>query len=269
MLRHVHTNRHRWIRCPEFNISAGWLVFYFLMICIFFTASLIGLSIFLQPQFAVNFLASKFPKVLFSVETDEKIIALTIDDSPSANTERILEILAAHNSRATFFILGSRIDGREHILQSMLRAKHELGNHLVNDQPSIDLGEEEFRKQLMSVEKRLERFRDRPRQIASSRWFRPGSAYFNAKMLNNLDDLGFQLVLGNVYPSDPQLPYPALIKAHIIARARPGAIIVLHDLKTTADALDDILTELVDNRGYKVVTLSELTANETTSEVTF
>ena len=57
-------------------------------------AVLCALSAFLQPQFAVDALASRFPRVLWSVDTDENIVALTIDDAPSgSNTGTVCDAL--------------------------------------------------------------------------------------------------------------------------------------------------------------------------------
>ena len=77
-------------------------------------------------------------------------------------------------------------------------------------------------------------------------------------MLDILDSLDFRMVLGNVHPLDPQLPFPSLIKAYVISRIRPGSIVILHDKKPTVEALSDILYELVTIEGYRLVTLSDL-----------
>lgn len=77
-------------------------------------------------------------------------------------------------------------------------------------------------------------------------------------MLDILDSYNLRLALGSIHPLDPQLPYPSLIRAYVINRARPGGIIILHDRKPTVEALEDILHQLVDIEGYKFVTLSEL-----------
>jgi peptidoglycan/xylan/chitin deacetylase (PgdA/CDA1 family) len=51
--------------------------------------------------------ASYFPNILFYHPTSNKVVALTIDDSPTENTEKIMEILNQHNTKATFFDIGS------------------------------------------------------------------------------------------------------------------------------------------------------------------
>eukprot|EP00483_Globobulimina_turgida_P013722 UN13748 len=141
----------------------------------------------------------------------------------------------------------------------MLNEGHEVGNHMMYDQPSIQLDEQKFRRHIFAVQSKIDSIYSRSKSHPRlNKWFRPGSGMFNSQMLSTLKELGYRLVLGNVYPSDPQLPYVKLVKAHVISRARPGAIIILHDLKHTPQALRDILHELSDNQGYEFVTLSEL-----------
>ena len=59
----------------------------------------------------------------------EACIALTFDDGPSAWTEPILDILAANNARATFFVIGSLVETRPQVLQRIVAEGHEVGNH--------------------------------------------------------------------------------------------------------------------------------------------
>ena len=56
-------------------------------------------------------------------------IALTFDDGPSQWTPAILDLLAAAGARATFFVLGHAIEGREDQLRRIAAEGHELGNH--------------------------------------------------------------------------------------------------------------------------------------------
>ena len=59
----------------------------------------------------------------------ENKIALTFDDGPSEETKKVLKILKKYGAKATFFIWGERINGREIIIEKILKEGHELGNH--------------------------------------------------------------------------------------------------------------------------------------------
>ena len=56
-------------------------------------------------------------------------IALTFDDGPSESTPRILELLAAHSTRATFFMCGANVARLPAIARAAAAAGHEIANH--------------------------------------------------------------------------------------------------------------------------------------------
>jgi peptidoglycan/xylan/chitin deacetylase (PgdA/CDA1 family) len=59
----------------------------------------------------------------------KKVMALTFDDGPNEETERLLDILKEENAKATFFLVGSLIPGREHIVKRMVEEGHDIGVH--------------------------------------------------------------------------------------------------------------------------------------------
>jgi len=90
-------------------------------------------------------------------------------------------------------------------------------------------------------------------------YFRPGSGFFNSKMRSSLAKLGYKLVLGDVYPHDPQIHNPNVNARHVLSMARTGSVIICHDRRPwTAPMLDTVLEELVNKRGYTVTTISKL-----------
>lgn len=205
----------------------------------------------------LDWLSGRYPEVVFSVDTAERAVAFTIDDSPAAGTTTaLLDLLAAHDAKATFFVITDRVTGHEAVLERLVDEGHEIGNHLVHDEPSIDLPPEEFARQLRESHAVLTRF-------APVRWFRPGSGWFNARMLETLEHQGYRLALGSVYPFDPQLPWPWLAKRYITASVEPGSIVVLHDGAGRGQRTQEILAEALPRlaaRGFRFVTVSELVA---------
>lgn len=64
------------------------------------------------------------------VPMQEKLLALTFDDGPSpANTQKLLDALARHHVRATFFMIGRHIEEHPDIARAVLAAGHQIGNH--------------------------------------------------------------------------------------------------------------------------------------------
>jgi len=128
-------------------------------------------------QWKVGHLARDNPQVLYRVETQAKAVALTIDDGPdAATTPEILRVLERNGAHATFFIITSRVPGNEDLLRRMVAEGHELGNHLLRDEPSLKLPPEEFERQLVKSDEMLSEF-------ATRRWFRPGAGWYDARML--------------------------------------------------------------------------------------
>ena len=85
--------------------------------------------IYKPPRFLLRYFQHRWPDVLWRVSTSQKVIALTIDDGPSEYTDEIMEILNDNVVTATFFIIGSQIQGREETLQNLIRSGNELANH--------------------------------------------------------------------------------------------------------------------------------------------
>ena len=215
----------------------------------------IGGMVLFEPDWIISVLAKLSPEVVYFVPTEEPVVALTIDDGPDhVTTPLILDVLKRHGARATFFVIGNRIAGNEDVMVRMVEEQHELANHLTTEVPSVLLDSTELERQLLASHRVIAQFAD-------VHWFRPGSGWYNSRMLSLLDKHGYRCALGSVYPFDPQIPSTWFATHYVLQHVRPGAIIVLHDCgargERTAAALATILPEL-SRRGLRVVTLSEL-----------
>lgn len=218
-------------------------------------AFLVATLILLEPEWVVARLRKRSPEVVYSVDTQDLLVALTIDDGPDLiETPKIMDSLKRHGAKATFFLITSRIPGNEELVQRMIDEGHELANHLRDDYPSILLDSSEFERQLVESDEALSNFAD-------VRWFRPGSGWYNDAMLSVIHEHGYTCALGSVYPFDPHIGSSWFITRYVLSKIQPGSVIVLHDYGSrgarTAAALDAVLPELT-SRGYKVVTLTEL-----------
>ncbi|MEM9987863.1 MAG: chitin deacetylase family protein [Bacteroidota bacterium] len=211
-----------------------------------------------QPRWLLSAYESVKPGVRFFVKTDERIVALTIDDGPHIdNTPKILEILAQTQSQATFFLITNRVDGAEDLVTEIVRKGHEIGNHLTEDEPSIQLSPEDFEAKLVEAHQTLSKF-------APMTWLRPGSGWYTAEMIAIACQHHYQVALGSVFPYDTHAGSVWFASRFILANIHPGSIIVLHDGERrgqrTAETLANVLPVLK-QRGYRVVSLSELVNN--------
>jgi len=218
-------------------------------------AGVFGGIVWKQPRFAVERMAAWNPGVLFRVETTRPVVALTIDDGPhAAITPRVLDLLARHGAKATFFVLGRNIPGNEEILARMRAEGHEIGNHLVEDRPSVLLGDEEFERQLLVVDPWVD-------AQARWRWLRPGSGWFTPTMTEQAARHGYRLCLGSIFPHDDVVHDPDRLAAEVLGRVRPGDVIVLHDGKDERAVLVATLERVLAGfgaRGLRATTVSEL-----------
>ena len=217
--------------------------------------------IYKPPSLLIRYFQHRWPDTLWHVPlpSNRKLIALTIDDAPSVHTSELRAVLADNAARATFFLIGSQIPGRESELHELVRQGHELGNHAMRDEPSRSLSVEELREQVRVVQDRIRAAYSavggrEPRE----RWFRPGSGFFSERMRGVLGQLGFKIVLGSVYPHDAQVRWWWVNARHILSMVRPGSIVICHDRREwTVPMLKVVLPELK-RRGYEIVTVSEL-----------
>ena len=187
---------------------------------------------------------------------DRKLIALTIDDAPHPDvTPQILDTLREYEARATFFVVGEQVAGNETLLEQIVAEGHELGNHLMRIEPSINKTTAEFEAELLETDALLKQF-----DTAVS-WFRPGSGWYNQDMLQIISQHGYRAVLGSIYPYDAQLTAVDFSVDYILRRAQPGRIIIVHDGLAerirVVDVLRRILPEL-QAQGFEIVTLTQL-----------
>jgi peptidoglycan/xylan/chitin deacetylase (PgdA/CDA1 family) len=221
-------------------------------------ALVFGYLVYKPPALLISQLARRWPDVLFEVATPNKVVALTIDDAPSEHTPALLRVLADHGARATLFVIGAQVPGRERALRDAVAAGCELGNHAMRDEASRALSDVTLAEQVHAVDDliraayRAAGARDPPK------YFRPGSGFFSERMRHTVAALGYRMVLGSVYPHDPQISFASVNANHILSMIRPGAIIICHDRRSwTVPMLKQVLPE-IRRQGYRVVTVTEL-----------
>lgn len=218
--------------------------------------------IYKPPNVLIRYFQQRWPDVLWHVRGSslgaQKVIALTIDDAPSSHTRDILEVLKENDAKATFFVIGSQVEGRQDILSDIVKGGNELGNHAMHDEPSRSLKPETLSKEVREVEGMINATYTALEMGHPPRYFRPGSGFFSSRMREQITKMGYRLVLGSVYPHDPQIGYPGVNARHILSMVRPGSIIICHDRRSwTAPMLRTVLPELK-RRGYTVTTVSGL-----------
>ncbi|MEM9274744.1 MAG: polysaccharide deacetylase family protein [Cyanobacteria bacterium P01_F01_bin.143] len=197
----------------------------------------------------------------------QKLVALTIDDGPDSlgSTQDMLEVLQDNGASATFFIIGKHLQENRAVVEKIVEQGHELGNHMATDAPTISLSDQDFAAQLGATHELLQEVAQESQKYPEITWFRPGSGFATSRMVEIANEkYNYRTALGFVWPFDTNISSPRFSERFILNNARDGSIIILHDRgensergDRTVEALKEVLPELT-NRGYKVVTLSEL-----------
>ena len=204
------------------------------------------------------------PKISYSsASTDAPCVALTFDDGPDAkNTPRLLDILAKRKIKVTFFVLGERIEMHPELLKREKAEGHEIGNHSFNHPNFAKMSDDAVRGQLQHTH-------DLILQSSGSKTklMRPPYGSFTERQKKWVAEaMGYKTILWSVDPLDWKRPGPAVVARRIINEARPGAILLMHDIHTgSVDAVPQILDTLT-AKGFKFVTVSELLALDGTAK---
>ncbi|KAA8576939.1 hypothetical protein EYC84_006972 [Monilinia fructicola] len=221
---------------------------------------LMGYIIYKPPKVVINYLQWKYPDVLFHIplSNSHQVVALTIDDAPSGETARILDLLKIYDAKATFFVIGGQVASHPEIIQRIHNEGHELGNHAWADEPSISLPLSELERQIKEVEALLPANRPIAGSKVSPKYFRPGSGFFNGQMLGIARELGYRVALGSIYPHDPQIHNPRVNAKHVLSMARPGGIIIMHDRRSYSATQLELILGGLKKRKFRVESLGGL-----------
>ncbi|MEQ1823720.1 MAG: polysaccharide deacetylase family protein [Fimbriimonadaceae bacterium] len=190
-------------------------------------------------------------------------IALTFDDGPHPESlPTILRILAQEQLKATFFLVGKRINEHPELAREILQRGHEVGNHSQNHFRLTDLPDAKI---VAEIEQCATAF-----QNATGKRFhllRPPGMRFDEHVLKITQDLDYQIVgwtnaakdfdstdnrLGKVTPIE--------LADRVTTRVHDGSIILLHDTPQTTQAIELIIARLK-GQGFSFVTVSEMLAH--------
>jgi len=198
----------------------------------------------------------KEPSITFnSVHVDGPYIAMTFDDGPSATlTPKLLDVLAAHHIKATFFVLGEMVAEHPEILARAVQEGHEIASHSWSHPNLAKMSQEGVRSQLQRTDDEIKSATGKRPTL-----FRPpyGSITEREKRWIH-DEFGYDIILWDVDPLDWKRPGPAIVRSRILKETRPGSIVLSHDIHPgTIEAMPSTFDQL-EAKGFKFVTVSEL-----------
>jgi len=204
--------------------------------------------------------SSVFAPSLYRGDRSRAALALTFDDGPSESTPSLLEILAAHGVRATFFMCGQNVRRLPDVARQVAAAGHELGNH-TDTHPRLDFTSKEF------IFREISRAQETIQKETGiiPRLFRApyGVRWFGLRQAQaRLDLTG---VMWTVIGRDWALPADRIVE-RVVRGAANGGVLCLHDgrgiepspdVRAMLAAVDKFIPQLKE-RGFQFQTVTEM-----------
>lgn len=201
----------------------------------------------------------RYPSILWMGPASRQAVALTFDDGPHPrDTPRVLDVLAKHNVRATFHLVGKQAERHPGLIKNIHECGHQLALHCYRHVPFPLEDSRALRLQ-------LERTRN---LIAAScgldpetiRHIRPPYGAFSRSTLSHLTEWNYRLVMWNCMPPHWMQPLSWSIR-QVLESIVPGTVIVLHDGhghgRRVAEIVDAIIPR-IKAMGYEFVTVEDM-----------
>lgn len=184
------------------------------------------------------------------IDPDKPMVALTFDDGPNKYTEQLLDALKEYNCSATFFVLGSMVEKFPIALQRMVLEGHEIGNHTMDHRQLTKLTEKEIIKEVEDTQHAIESI-----VHVYPTLVRPPYGSKNETVSRILD---YDLILWDLDTRDWASKDTQKIIEVTLNNVRDKDIILMHDIYPTSVQAAIELIPLLQERGYQLVTVSEL-----------
>jgi peptidoglycan/xylan/chitin deacetylase (PgdA/CDA1 family) len=211
-----------------------------------------------------------FGRAFAGLPASTRQLALTYDDGPNdPYTLRLLEVLARHDVRATFFLIGRYIRQRPDIARELVNAGHAIGNHTFTHPLLIFRSAAEVRREIADCEAALAGIRPAAHPLL----FRPPFGGRRPEVFRIARELGLQPVMWTITGYDWKAPSAEYIEQKLAPKVRGGEVILLHDGGHKNFGADRSLTveatakfiHRYQSEGHKFVTIPEMMAQQRVS----
>ncbi|QRG66897.1 polysaccharide deacetylase family protein [Brevibacillus choshinensis] len=198
-------------------------------------------------------------EIVWEVNTNKKVMALTFDDGPDPEyTAQIAALLREYNAKATFFMVGSRVKAFPQVARQLVSENHELANHTYSHPDVRRISNDRLQAEMEKTQEIIYASTGVRPQL-----FRPPGGYYSDSVVNVAKRSGFLVVMWSWHQDTRDWSDPGVKKIvnKVINNARNGDIVLFHDYggnrSQTVKALREILPVL-QKRGYEFVTVSEM-----------
>jgi peptidoglycan/xylan/chitin deacetylase (PgdA/CDA1 family) len=194
-----------------------------------------------------------FGRLTSQVETKKKVVALTFDDGPTKNVERIIPVLQKYDAKGTFFLIGKELEQNPQLGKQLVKAGEQIGNHTYSHNRMVFKSPSYIKAEIEKTDKLI-----RKAGYKGEIDFRPpngkklvGLPYYLMK--HHRDTITWSIEPDTFYTSTAD-------KVNYVKKnVKPGSIILLHAMYDEKEikTLEGILDAL-SKKGYRFVTVDEL-----------
>jgi len=192
-------------------------------------------------------------KALCRSKRKDKVVALTFDDGPDKQTEKILDLLKEYNVKACFFCIGSKVEENKNLLKRIKDEGHLIGNHSFSHLFSFPLHSVKWLKQdLQACEQQIEEVTQE-----KVRLFRPPFGVTNPLIAKAVKSFNYITIGWSIRSLDTCKSVEKAF-ARIKQKLKPGAVILLHDPLPASDILLRELLDYLNKNEYKIERVDKL-----------
>ncbi len=230
-------------------------LYYFLEISLWWLILPLLVFMFFVIYGSANIQFNFYTKAFCSAITKEKQIAVTFDDGPNKEyTPKVISLLEEYNAKATFFLIGRKIEGNEAIVIQIDSAGHTIGNHTFSHSFFIDF------KNVSGFKDELNKTSDSVFNLIGKRikLFRPPYGVTTPNLAKAAKALKYQIIGWNVRSMDTRNDNEEKIILRVTQQLKPGAVVLFHDTsEKTIHVLKQTL-EFAKQNGFKIVSMQSL-----------
>lgn len=193
-------------------------------------------------------------EAVFSVATTQPLFALTVNvDWGNEQLGPLLEVLRRFDARVTFFPTGRWAAQNRQWIRRFVEEGHEVGNHGMSHRHPKQLSAPELKALIEDNARLLSELTDG--RVVNL--FAPPYGEFDNRIVRVAREAGHITVMWTIDTVDWKRPAPDAIVRRVVDAMRPGAIVLMHPVEQTVQALPTILTRLGE-QGYRPVPLGQL-----------
>ena len=181
----------------------------------------------------------------------KKIIALTFDDGPGANTERLVSALRERGVHCTFFMVGSYVKRYSSVVRQCYEDGNQIANHSYSHPTLTSLSDSEVRQEIQKTNNAL----NSAIGCTNTYYVRPPYGDYNSRVLSLL---GAPAIYWSDDSGDWRTQNETVIYNNVISGAQDGDILLLHDSHSWSVNVAIRVVDTLLARGFEFVTLSEL-----------